>query len=40
MRETASERERSDVCVCSIVVWNVCHVQESVMYKNMTYFII
>ena len=34
------ERERGVICVCSLVVWNVCLVQESVMCKNMTYFII
>ena len=31
------ERERSDffggVCACSLVIWNVCRVQESVTYK-------
>ena len=40
-RERAREREREVmfVCVCSVVVWNVCRVQESVAYKNMTYLI-
>ena len=37
------ERERDlcvcvCVCVCSLVVWNVCRVQESVTYKKYDVF--